>query len=101
VKYKNKRKYLTIGVTRPRRMLFVDVDSKNFDIYETKDGFHIVAQLKKAFDYRFKRLRVASKIDSKGKVVNPEPKLILCNCPKSHLDKRLKGKLQIYATVSR
>jgi hypothetical protein len=80
----------------------VDIDSRDFDIYATGDGIHLVFKLKKAFDYRFERLRVASKLDRWGRSVNPQPQLIYCHCPdNAHADKRYVGRLEIYGTGSR
>ncbi len=98
-----KRNYVTIGVTRAPNVLFCEGDTHNFDIYLTKHGFHLVAELKKPFDYDLarSRLRIGSKIDSSGKVVNPKPELVFCHCPKGkHNDKRLKGKPEFYITGS-
>ena len=86
----------------PRGFLFIDVDSKNFDIYRTKDGLHIIAKLdKRGFDYNFSRIRISPKYNSKGKIVNPEPKLLICGCPNKHKDKRTRGKLSPYLTKSK
>jgi hypothetical protein len=99
-KEKSRPYFYAVGATMPDNMLFVDVDSLNFDIYCTRDGFHVVTKLRRKFDYHFKRIRISPKFSKKGRVVNPEPKLIFCHCPKQHREKRLKGKLQVYKTYS-
>jgi hypothetical protein len=99
-----KARYFTIGVSRRpySRTFYCDIDSDNLDVYKTQDGFHVVSQLSHAFDYRFRRLRVGSKIDRRGKAVNPAPRLVFCSCPNGiHSDKRLDGRLEIYCTGSR
>lgn len=98
-----KSKFCTVGVRRNKRSRvgFVDIDSSDFDIYRTRDGIHLVFRLKKAFDYQFQRLRVAAKLDNKGRVVNPPPELLLCHCPNHHVDKRYVGRLELYVTASR
>lgn len=97
-------KYFAVGVRRRphSRTFFCDIDSGDLDVYLTQDGFHIVSRLPHAFDYEFKRLRVGSKIDSRGRTVNPEPRLVFCACPGGkHIEKRLNGRLEIYCTNSR
>ena len=92
-------KFFTIGVTRRKKVFFCDIDADNIDIYSTKDGFHIVSELAHSFDYRFGRLRVAPKYDANGRKVSPAPKLVFCSCPRGeHVDKRVSGKLELYAT---
>lgn len=84
------------------RVGYVDIDSRDFDIYATKDGIHLVFRLKKAFDYHFERIRIAAKLDKWGRVVNPKPQLILCHCPNhKHTDKRYLGRLELYGTASK
>lgn len=97
-------KYFAVGVRRRphSRTFYCDIDSDDLDVYRTQDGFHIVSRLAHAFDYRFKRLRVGSKIDGRSQVVNPEPRLVFCACPgRNHSEKRLNGRLEIYCTNSR
>jgi len=95
-------KYYALAAFMPRGYLFIDVDSRDFDIYLTKDGLHVIAKLnKKGFDYNFNRIRISPKFNSKGKIVNPKPKLLICGCPNIHQDKRTKGKLQPYITNSK
>ena len=96
-----KDELLTIGSIPPPYMLYVDFDSKDYDIYDTEHGFHLIVNAKTKFDHHLKKIRIAPKFNSKGKMVNPAPKLIFCHCPKGkHVDKRLKGKLTMYNTGS-
>jgi hypothetical protein len=99
-----KPRYFAVGVRRRphSRTLYCDIDSDNLDVYRTQHGFHIVSRLAHAFDYKFKRLRVGSKINGRGEVANPEPRLVFCACPGgNHSEKRLDGRLEIYCTNSR
>jgi hypothetical protein len=84
-------------------LFFLDLDSTNFDIYKTKHGIHLIARLNRPFDYMFDRIRISPKYEERtGEIVNPAPKLFLCNCPNGqHVDKRLEGKLEIYPTWSK
>lgn len=94
--------YITFGVKRKHGLFFCDLDTKNFDIYETKDGIHIVAKSRHRFFYHGRRLRISPKWDVKGKEVNPAPKLLFCNCPnQKHVDKRKRCKIVAYITRSR
>ena len=101
---KRKDWYYALGskLKGKKGVFFLDLDTKNFDLYETKHGIHIIAQLNKPFDHMFDRIRISAKYEEKtGKVVNPEPKLFLCHCPNGkHIDKRRKGKLEVYPTWS-
>lgn len=88
------------------------MEFEDFDIYKTKNGFHLVGdcsswdevQVKlndtKAFfpDLRYinncrkLRLRISPKWDKKGVPVSPEPLLEYCHCLKNkHHDKRLEN----------
>lgn len=96
--------FFTVGVRRNRRSRvgYVDLDTRDFDIYATDGGVHLVFKLKRAFDYRFERLRVAAKVDRWGRTVNPAPQLIFCHCPgHRHSDKRYAGRLELYGTATR
>jgi hypothetical protein len=103
VHFKRRNKPLeifTIGSTRKRHILFLDLDTKNLDLYKTKDGYHLTAKMTKPFDYLFRRLRVSAKIKN-GKIVNPKPKLVFCSCPnRIHVDKRF-NRLEIYGTATK
>lgn len=91
--------------------------SKEFDIYKTKHGYHLVFDVdsfdtlqnlldetKIVFpkvDYirncRKLRIRISPKWDNvTGKEISSAPTLLLCTC-KEHHDKRV-GRLEIYAT---
>ena len=100
---RTRRRYFTIGVRRRShsRTFFLDIDANNLDVYRTKDGFHVVSRLAHAFDYKFDRLRVSPKFDRQGEIVNSRPGLVYCGCPRKHVEKRLNGRLEIYATSSR
>lgn len=99
------RKFVTIGVRRRKkiRIGFIDLDTCDFDIYRTAHGIHLVFRSLKPFDFKFQRLRIAPKIDSKGRTVNPAPELLLCHCPNNvHTDKRLNaGRMELYVTNSK
>lgn len=106
-KNRKKRKYFTIGVRRRAhsRVFFMDIDAKTLHLWKTRDGFHVTAILRHGFDYLIQkkkpRLRIGSKLDSKGNVVNQSPKLIYCSCKGKHRDERLLGRLELYVTNSR
>ena len=101
---RRKNWYYALGAKLQGRkgIFFLDLDSKNFDLYETDHGIHLIAKLNKPFDYMFDRIRISPKYEEKsGAIVNPAPSLLLCHCPnKHHTDKRLEGKLEIYPTWS-
>ena len=95
--------YWSLGVTMPDNVLFLDVDSHDFDIYKTKDGIHLVANLgENKFDYRFNKLRISPKYEEiSGEIASPAPELFFCNCSNGiHIDKRLKGELKPYVTYT-
>jgi len=94
--------YITFGAKRGKfGLFFCDIDTKNIDIYETKDGIHILANTRQRFFYHGRRIRISPKWNLKGKEVNPAPKLLFCNCPKRHVDKRRKCKIVAYITKSK
>ncbi|MDG7000432.1 MAG: hypothetical protein JRN15_15150 [Nitrososphaerota archaeon] len=102
---KRKNWYYALGSKLQGRkgLFFLDLDTKNFDLYETKHGIHLIAKLNKPFDYMFDRIRISPKYEEKtGETVNNAPRLIYCKCPKGvHLDKRLQGSLEVYPTWSK
>ena len=100
-KFVSGQTYITIGAKRKHGIFFLDLDSKNFDIYETKDGIHLIAYSSHKFFYHGRRIRVSPKWNIKGKVVSPAPRLLFCNCPKKHEDKRRKCKIVAYITRSK
>src|SRR5271157_6611931 len=94
---KEQKRYSALGAFMPKGYLFIDVDSRDFDIYLTEGGCHVIAKLdKKGFDYNFNRIRISPKYDEKGRIVNKSPELLFCHCPSEHKDKRLKGKIVPY-----
>lgn len=102
---KRKNWYWTMGrrLNGKKGVFFLDLDTKDFDLYETKHGIHLIARLKHPFDYYFDRIRISPKYEEKsGEIVNSKPELFLCHCPnKKHVDKRREGRLEIYPTWSR
>lgn len=101
---KRKNWYYALGskLQAKKGLFFLDLDTKDFDLYETGHGIHLIARLNKPFDYMFDRIRISPKYEEKtGRIVNESPKLLLCNCPDGkHIDKRLEGKLEVYPTWS-
>lgn len=101
---KRKNWYYAIGakLQGKKGIFFLDLDTTDFDLYRTKHGIHLIARLRKPFDYAFDRIRISPKYEEKtGRIASDSPKLFLCKCPNGqHIDKRLEGKLEVYPTWS-
>ncbi len=93
--------FVCFGARRKIRTFFLDLDTKDIDVYETRHGIHLVANSKHKYDYHGRRLRISPKWDLKGRTISRAPKLLFCNCKGKHHDKRLKRrKAVIYITRS-
>jgi hypothetical protein len=90
----------------------------SYDIYMTRDGFHLVAAVRswdesqvgldaarKTFpdityiwNCRKVRLRISPKWGRSGRVISRVPKLFMCRCLDGHLEKRI-GRVEGYYTL--